>query len=91
MIRPRPAPMAERIAISRRRPVARTTTGQDGWRQVFEKDVTSTGFQLPQSWTYQHRFYGLEKGTYRWVVWPLLGRKPNISQGPAIVSARYVV
>jgi hypothetical protein len=62
-----------------------------GGRQVFEKDVASTGFQLPQGWTYQRRFYGLEKGTYRWVVWPLIGRKPNISQGPAIVSARYVV
>lgn len=62
-----------------------------GGRQVFEKDVTSTGFQLPQSWTYQRRVYGLEKGAYRWVVWPLLGTKPNRTQGPAIVSARYVV
>ena len=58
-------------------------------RQIFERDVTATGFQLSPSWTYRGRFYGLEKGVYRWVVWPLLGAARN--QGRAIISARYVV
>jgi hypothetical protein len=62
-----------------------------GGRQIFEQDVTKTGLQLPQSWTYKGSFYGLTKGTYRWVVWPLVGSGANVRRGPAIVSARYTV
>ena len=60
-------------------------------RQIFEQDVTTTALQLSQSWTYKGRFYDLTKGTYRWVVWPLVGRGANTRQKPAIVSASYTV
>ncbi len=60
-------------------------------RQIFEQDVTAMALQLPRSWTYEGRPYGLTKGTYRWVVWPLFGSGSKARQGPAIVSALYTV
>ena len=63
---------------------------RDG-RQVFERDVTEAALQLPSTWTFRGRFETLTHGTYRWVVWTLAGKKANQTQGPAIVSARYVV
>lgn len=56
--------------------------------QIFERDVTATRLEIPSGWTYEGRSYELSPGTYRWVVWPLVGREKRI--GTAIVSAEYV-
>lgn len=56
--------------------------------QIFERDVTATRLEMPSGWTYEGRSYELSPGTYRWVVWPLVGREKRI--GTAIVSAEYV-
>lgn len=59
--------------------------------QIFERDVTGAVLQLPRSWTYEGRFYGLRRGQYRWLVWPLFGRGASLRTGPTIVSALYTV
>ena len=60
-------------------------------QQVFERDVRTTALELPRAWTHEGRRYGLERGTYRWVVWPLFGSGERARLGPAIVSANYTV
>jgi len=60
-------------------------------QKVFERDVGATALELPRAWTHEGRLYGLTRGTYRWVVWPLVGAGANTRPGPAIVSALYVV
>lgn len=77
-------------------PVAKGATGYRvalyaADRQIFEQDVKRTALQLPRSWTYKGRFYSLTEGTYRWIVWPLVGRGAKARQGSAIVSASYTV
>ena len=61
---------------------------RDG-RQVFERDIAEPALQLPSTWTFRGRLESLARGTYRWVVWPLVGVEKRL--GPAIVSAQYVV
>jgi hypothetical protein len=62
-----------------------------GGAQVFEQDVTVPALALSQSWTYQGRFHRLQRGAYRWIVWPLFGKGTATRTGPPIVSAQYVV
>ena len=62
-----------------------------GGRQIFERDVRTTALELPRSWTHDGRVYRLTRGTYRWIVWPLVGRGATSHLGPAIVSANYTV
>ena len=62
-----------------------------GGRQIFERDVRTTALELPRAWTHEGRLYGLTRGTYRWVVWPLFVSGEEASLGPAIVSASYTV
>ena len=62
-----------------------------GGAQVFEQDVTVPALALSQSWTYQGRFLRLQRGAYRWIVWPLFGKGTATRTGPPIVSAQYVV
>jgi hypothetical protein len=58
--------------------------------QIFERDVSSTALKFPASWTYGGRLHSLTRGTYLWVVWPLIERNPARA-GEPIVSARYTV
>ena len=62
-----------------------------GGQQIFERDVRATALELPRAWTHEGRAYGLTRGTYRWVVWPLFGSGEESRLGPAIVSADYTV
>ena len=62
-----------------------------GGQKVFERDVRATALELPRTWTHEGRLYGLTRGTYRWVVWPLFGSGEESRLGPAIVSASYTV
>ena len=59
--------------------------------QIFESDVTGTALEFPATWTYAGRLHSLTRGTYHWIVWPLVGAGAKVRQGPAIVSARYIV
>ena len=58
--------------------------------QIFERDVSSTALEFPASWTYGGRLHSLTRGTYHWIVWPLIERNPARA-GEPIVSARYTV
>jgi hypothetical protein len=57
-----------------------------GEQLIFQKDVTSPALEVPRTWTFRGRFYDLDPGRYRWVVWPYVSGK---RLGPAIVSASY--
>ncbi len=59
--------------------------------QVFEEDVRSAALDLSSSWSYGGHFYRLQRGTYRWIVWPLFGKGAGARKGAPIVSAQYVV
>jgi len=58
--------------------------------QIFERDVSSTALEFPASWTYGGRLQSLTRGTYQWIVWPLVELNPARA-GEPIVSARYIV
>ena len=58
--------------------------------QIFERDVSSTALEFPASWTYGGRLQSLTRGTYQWIVWPLVALNPARA-GKPIVSARYTV
>jgi len=58
--------------------------------QIFERDVSSTALDFPASWTYGGKLESLTRGTYQWIVWPLVALDPDRA-GEPIVSARYTV
>ena len=95
----KPKPAASALAPTPPRFVWPTHPGARGYRlalfrngrRVFERDVTKPVLQLPSTWTFRGRLERLTRGTYGWAVWPLVGKKAKQTQGPAIVSARYVV
>ena len=58
--------------------------------QIFERDVSSTALEFPASWTYGGQLQSLTRGTYQWIVWPLIALDPA-QAGKPIVSARYTV
>lgn len=90
------APSSEAAGLAPPRFVWPAQPDADGYRvalfragqRIFERDVVRPALALPLLWTYDGRSYGLTRGAYRWVVWPLVGREKQI--GAAIVSAQYV-
>ena len=58
--------------------------------QIFERDVTGTALEFPATWTYGGKLESLTRGTYHWIVWPLVALDPARA-GKPIVSARYTV
>jgi len=57
---------------------------------VFERRTQASRLTLPPSWNYGGHTHTLQPGTYRWVVWPILGADGR-REDKAIVSASMVV
>ena len=57
---------------------------------VFARRTQAPRLTLPPSWSYGGRVHSLRAGTYRWVVWPILGADGRRAD-KAIVSASMVV
>jgi hypothetical protein len=101
--KPKPAPRAPagpvKAPITPPRFVWAAQAGASGYRvalyrkgsQVFEEDVRTAALELSPSWSYDGHFYRLQRGAYRWIVWPLFGKGAGARKGPPIVSAQYVV
>jgi hypothetical protein len=101
--KPKPAPRAPagpvKAPITPPRFVWAAQAGASGYRvalyrkgsQVFEEDVRTAALELSPSWSYDGHFYRLQRGTYRWIVWPLFGQGAGARKGAPIVSAQYAV
>ncbi len=76
------APAADAVAYS-------VTFYRDG-DVVFAQRTREPRLTLPPSWSYGGRVHTLRAGTYRWVVWPILGADGRRAS-KAIVAASMVV
>jgi hypothetical protein len=62
-----------------------------GGRRVLSAWPVRPYFQLKRSWTYKGRRYKLQRGTYRWYVWPGKGRISAGRYGEMLGSSTFVV
>jgi hypothetical protein len=63
---------------------------RDG-KKILSAWPKGTSIRLRAGWTYKGRRYRLERGTYRWYVWPGLGRRAEKDYGPLLGSSSFVV
>jgi len=70
--------------------VAYDVTFYRGADVIFSKRTKEARITLPPSWSYAGTVHSLEPGSYRWVVWPVLGADGRRAD-EAIVSSSVVV
>jgi hypothetical protein len=62
-----------------------------GEKKVLSIWPTENQLQLPSKWSFQGVRYGLAKGTYRWYVWPGVGRIALARYGKLLGSNTFVI
>ena len=60
-------------------------------RPIFSAWPTRASFRLKKAWTYHGRRYRLAPGSYRWYVWPGIGRMAKKRYGALLGSSYFVV
>lgn len=61
-----------------------------GDEQIFSGRTRDVSLTLPTSWRYQGNLHRVERGTYRWIVWPII-EGSGARAGTATVAATLVV
>ena len=60
-------------------------------RKVLSTWPAGAQFRLPRSWTFNGRHYTLERGSYRWYVWPGLGARSKARYGKLLGGSTFTV
>jgi hypothetical protein len=62
-----------------------------GSRKVLTAWPSRSSFKLRRAWSYRRAVNRLEKGTYRWYVWPGFGRRSEVRYGQLLGRSSFAV